>query len=112
MECLFCSIVKGDIPSENVYEDDDVVAFKDINPVADTHIIFIPKKHFANISESSKEKGVNEKIFKAIDNYVEKENLIESGYRIVINTGKLAQQSVEHIHVHLITGRLLQWPPG
>ena len=110
MDCLFCKIIEGVIPSDKVYEDEHVYGFKDINPTAPTHLLFIPKVHMKNLTESEGKEEALLHLFKAIRSYVREEGLDEEGYRLVINAGKLGQQTVDHLHVHLITGRQLTWP--
>ncbi len=113
MDCLFCKISKNEIESAKVYEDDEVFAFRDINPKAPTHILIIPKKHQSSINEIEEDDNllmgkliiVAKKI--AID-----EGINESGYRLVFNTGPDAGQEVKHVHLHLLGGRGLNWPPG
>ena len=112
--CLFCQIANGQIPSDIVYQDDDVVAFRDINPQAPQHILLIPHDHLASsMSElSSKDGALLAKIF-AIASQLARENHIDqSGYRFVTNVGPDAGQSVLHLHFHLLGGRPLGWPPG
>ena len=112
-DCLFCKIINGDIPSERVYEDDYVYAFKDIDPVAPVHVLIVPKEHIASANEITAENSpVVSKIFEAAA-IIAKENGIDAnGYRIVNNCGELAGQTVKHLHFHLIGGRDLSWPPG
>ncbi len=107
--CIFCKIVNKEIPSKFVYEDDDTVAFNDLNPQAPVHILVIPKKHFASINELDDEK-VMSALFKAVKNVTKKLGIEE--YRTVINTGESAGQTVFHIHLHILAGRPLNWPPG
>ncbi len=112
MKCLFCEIIKGNIPAEVVYEDEDVLAFKDINPTSPIHILFIPKNHFPNIVEARDRDLELIKLFDGIRNYLERESIDKSGYRLVINAGEHGQQTVDHLHVHLLAGRQLKWPAG
>ncbi len=112
MDCLFCRIAAGEIPSEKVYEDERILGFQDISPVAPHHVLFITKAHFANINELSQHPEELTALFQAIRTYTVKEGLAEDGFRIVGNTGLKAQQSVDHVHIHVIGGRQLQWPPG
>lgn len=112
MDCLFCKIAAGDIPSKKVYEDDKVLAFHDIEPQAPTHFLVIPKAHITDASEIGPE---NEEIIGHIFTVIAKcarELGLENGYRIVNNCGKDAMQSVGHLHFHVLGGRLLAWPPG
>lgn len=113
MDCLFCKIVDGDIPSEKVYEDEFVYAFKDVNPEAPVHVLVIPKTHIKSLNEiNDKNIQVINKIYLAIKKIVEKEGIKESGYRVVTNTLKDGGQTVDHLHFHVLGGRNLSWPPG
>lgn len=112
-DCLFCKIINGDIPSECVYQDDFVYAFKDIDPVAPVHILIVPKEHIASANEITAENSaVVSKIFEAAAIIAKENGLDANGYRIVNNCGELAGQTVMHLHFHLIGGRDLSWPPG
>ena len=112
MDCLFCKIIAGEIPSEKVYEDDNVYGFKDIQPTAPIHYLFVPKEHMKDLSDSHGKEESLLKLFEGIRSFVQNEKLDEDGYRLVINAGELGQQTVGHLHVHLITGRQLTWPAG
>ncbi len=104
-DCLFCKIIKGEIPSSKVYENDEVLAFKDINPAAPIHILVIPKKHIdslANLSEED-EKYVWE-IHNAMNQIAKEQGFLNDGYRVVVNCGKDAGQEVMHLHYHLLAG--------
>lgn len=106
-DCIFCKIVKGKIPSEKVYEDDEILAFKDINPVAPVHILVIPKKHIASADDIEEvDEAVIGKIFTVIKR-IAKENNLTNGYRIVNNCGEDGRQEVKHLHFHLLGGRKL-----
>ncbi|SES66697.1 histidine triad nucleotide-binding protein [Anaerobranca gottschalkii] len=109
MECIFCKIIKGEVPAKKVYEDNNVLAFHDINPQAPIHILIIPKKHYSNILQT--ELREIEPIFSAIKNLVSDLGL-EEGFRIVNNCGELGGQTVDHVHFHLLGKRKLTWPPG
>ncbi len=112
MDCLFCKIVKGEIPSTKIYEDEWVYAFADIDPQAPFHAIVIPKEHIASADDITAENSaVISKIFEAIARIAKNENLCE-GYRVVNNCGKHGGQTVGHIHFHLLARRNLAWPPG
>lgn len=113
MNCIFCKIINGEIPSQKVYEDDRILAFKDINPAAPIHIVIVPKEHISSANEiNDSNKDVVGHIFE-IAAVLAKENGIDKrGYRIVNNCGEEGGQSVNHLHFHLIGGRNLQWPPG
>lgn len=110
--CLFCRIIRGEIASRKVYEDDDVFAFEDINPQAPTHVLIIPKKHFAGLKEAE---GAHAELIGRCHlaaAQIARQRKIENGYRTVLNVGPGAGQSVFHLHVHLLGGRSLSWPPG
>lgn len=111
--CLFCKIVAGDIPAEVVFESDSVLAFRDISPQAPTHVLIIPKRHIATINdiEDSDQQQVG-KLYSAARSIAAAEGLAEDGYRVVMNCNEAAGQTVFHIHLHLLGGRQLIWPPG
>jgi histidine triad (HIT) family protein len=111
-DCLFCRIASGELDSEVVSEAPNVMAFRDINPAAPTHVLVIPKRHIASVSELSRDHAelVGE-MFQTIAAIVEQEGL-EGGYRVVTNEGPDAGQSVHHVHLHVIGGRGMAWPPG
>lgn len=107
-DCIFCKIIKGEIPSNKVYEDDEILAFKDINPMAPVHILVIPKKHIESADEISEEDELLiGKIFTVIKRLA-KENNLDNGYRIVNNCGEDGGQAVKHLHFHLLGGRKLK----
>jgi histidine triad (HIT) family protein len=112
-DCNFCKIVSGDIPADTVLENDDVVAFRDINPQAPTHVQVIPKRHVAAIADYDPETDASwlSALFAAATEVARREGL-DKGYRLVINNGALAGQSVHHVHLHVLGGRGLGWPPG
>ncbi len=111
-DCLFCGIASGDIGSDTVHASDEVVAFRDINPAARTHILVIPRRHIASARELGSQEGpLLAEIFATIATLAEKEGL-SGGYRVVTNVGGDAGQSVHHLHFHLIGGRVMGWPPG
>ena len=111
-DCLFCKIIAGKIPSKKVYEDNRVFAFEDINPQAPTHVLIIPKKHIVGLKEADDGDADILGYMQLIAAKLGRERNIESGYRTVFNVGPDAGQSVFHIHLHLIGGRALSWPPG
>ena len=112
-DCLFCKIADHKIPATIVYEDDHTVIFKDIAPQAPVHLIVIPRSHLAAIHDMTADHTMlGTSIFAAIKIIVNRENLEANGYRLVINAGKDAQQSVPHLHVHILAGRPMDWPPG
>ena len=111
--CLFCKIVNKEVPAKLLFEDDDVVAFHDINPGAPTHVLVIPKRHVASLNDvGPAEAELLGKIVVAGRRVAEETGIADKGYRVVINTGPSAGQSVFHIHMHVIGGRAMSWPPG
>ena len=111
-DCLFCNIASGAIPVTRLYEDEQVLAFPDINPQAPVHILIIPRQHFASLAHTAPEDaGLLGHLLAAAAEIARQQNLTK-GYRLVINTGSDGGQTVEHLHVHLLGGRHLGWPPG
>ena len=112
-ECPFCKIVARTIPATLVYEDDMVVAFDDINPQAPTHTLVIPRKHMASIAElQDSDVGLLGRLMLAGNNIAKLKGVADAGYRLVINTGADGGQSVFHLHLHVLGGRHMAWPPG
>jgi histidine triad (HIT) family protein len=111
-DCIFCKIVNKEIPTEFVYEDDLVIAFNDIAPQAPVHIIIIPKKHYDSILSVDAGNDIIGHIHTVANRIVLKEGLVDSGFRLVNNCGRDGNQTVPHLHYHLLGGRLLLWPPG
>lgn len=112
MDCLFCKIINGEIPSSKVYEDDTVFAFRDIEPQAPTHILIIPKQHIKSAAEiDENNSAVISHIFEVAAKIAKQEGL-DDGFRIVNNCGDIAGQSVKHLHFHLMGGREFTWPAG
>ncbi|SFJ09113.1 histidine triad nucleotide-binding protein [Thermoflavimicrobium dichotomicum] len=112
-ECIFCQIVDGKIPSQKVYEDEFLYAFRDINPVAPEHVLVIPKKHISSLMHLEEEdKVLAGKILLGIKKIAKQLGLDERGFRVVNNIGQEGGQTVFHIHFHLLGGRQLTWPPG
>ena len=112
-DCLFCKILAGDIPSTEVYSDDDVFAFEDINPGAPCHVLVIPRKHIATPHDIQPEDAeLVGKLYLAAQKVAESKGVVDSGYRLAMNCGAGAGQSVFHIHLHVLGGRDLSWPPG
>ena len=113
MDCLFCSIINGEIPSKKIYEDDMVYAFYDINPQAPVHFLVIPKMHIESANDLTDENAdVVSHVFKVIAKIAKELGIAADGYRVVNNCGKNGQQTVKHLHFHVLGGRELQWPPG
>jgi histidine triad (HIT) family protein len=111
--CLFCKIVNKEIPAQIVLENDHVVAFRDIRPVTPTHVLVIPKKHIVGMHEATREDiATIGEVFLAARDVAEQLGLHTSGYRVVVNNGADAGQSVFHLHVHVLAGRPMAWPPG
>ena len=107
-DCLFCKIVAGQIPCDKIYEDKEILAFKDINPKGPVHILFIPKKHYATLNDiPEKELPVVGKIFGAIQKVAKEQGVSETGYRTLVNTNRDSGQVVFHVHWHLIGGKML-----
>ena len=112
-ECIFCKIINKEINAEIVYEDDDILAFRDINPQAPVHIVFVPKQHIANNNDISEgNSSVVGSIFCKIKDIATESGIEENGYRVVLNCNKDAGQEVFHLHFHLLGGRDFTWPPG
>jgi len=112
MDCLFCKIIAGTIPSKKVYEDDKVFAFEDINPGAPTHVLIVPKRHLAGLDKATAEDAELLGYMQLIAAQIGRDRGIEDGYRTVLNVGPRSGQSVFHIHLHILGGRDLKWPPG
>jgi histidine triad (HIT) family protein len=111
--CIFCKIIRNEIPAQRVYEDESTIVIKDLSPQAPYHYLAIPRKHFAGIQDiPESDSQLFQTLFSAIAKTIKKENLDEKSYRLVINYGDEAGQSVHHIHVHILSGRQLHWPPG
>lgn len=112
-DCLFCAIAAGEQEADVIFETDSVIGFHDINPQAPTHLLFVPKKHIASVNdlESDHEQLMGE-LFTAARRVAEEEGFDGDGYRLVMNCGEHAQQSVPHVHLHCLAGRELGWPPG
>ena len=111
-DCLFCSIIRGEMPAKKVYEDDNTYAFEDINPQGPTHVLVVPKKHIRGLKEAQPDDAEALGHCQLVAAEIARQRGIEDGYRTVINVGPRAGQSVFHLHVHLIGGRTLHWPPG
>ena len=113
MDCIFCKIANKEIPSSIVYEDDDVIAFNDLNPEAPVHVLVIPKKHIVNLSDAKPEdQQLLGKLMLTIQKLAAEQGGAESGYRVVTNCGEQGGQTVMHMHFHLLGGREMLWPAG
>ncbi len=112
-DCIFCRIVAGEIPANVVREDEETVAFRDIDPKAPTHVLVIPRRHIASVNEiGESDAELVGRLYLAAKEVAEEEGLAHAGYRLVMNTGPDAGQTVDHIHLHVLGGRALEWPPG
>jgi len=112
-DCIFCRVAAGEIPSKIVHEDDDVVAFRDIDPKAPTHVLIIPRRHIGSVNElEDGDAGLVGRIVLVARRIADMDRRTETGYRLVMNTGNDGGQSVHHMHMHVLGGRKLGWPPG
>jgi len=111
--CIFCKIINKEIPASMVFEDEKMIAFNDINPQAPIHILLIPREHFSSLNEIPEEKkNILSHLLLKARQIAQEKGIAEKGYRIVLNTAKDSGQEVFHIHLHLLGGRRMQWPPG
>ena len=112
-DCLFCKIRDGEIPGDVVFESDDMLAFRDVNPQAPTHVLIIPKKHISTVNDlEESDEAIMGKLFRTAKLIAQQEGVSEDGYRLVVNCNEKAGQTVFHIHMHLLAGRAMTWPPG
>ena len=112
-DCLFCKIRDGEIPGDIVFENSDILAFRDVNPQAPTHILIIPKKHISTVNDMEEsDEAIMGQLFHAGKIIAAQEGVSEEGYRLVVNCNEKAGQTVFHIHMHLLAGRAMTWPPG
>ncbi|MBI5630083.1 MAG: histidine triad nucleotide-binding protein [Elusimicrobia bacterium] len=111
-DCLFCRIIQKEIPAQLVFEDDRTVAFKDVNPQAPTHLLIVPKRHIAGLSDSTDEDAALLGHIQRVAARLAREGNLTAGFRVVVNNGRGAGQSVDHLHYHLLGGRGMKWPPG
>lgn len=112
-DCLFCSIIDGDVPSDQVPSSARTYAFRDIQPQAPTHVLIVPREHHATAAElAAADADLTAQLFRDAEAIAAEAGLSERGYRLVFNTGPDAQQSVQHVHLHLLGGRSFTWPPG
>ena len=112
-DCLFCKIRDGDILGDIVFEDDDVLAFNDVNPAAPVHVLIIPKKHISTVNDiEAGDEVIMGKLFSTAKIIAAQRGVSADGYRLVVNSNKKAGQTVFHIHMHLLAGRNMTWPPG
>lgn len=112
-DCIFCKVVTGEIPSTQVYDDDQVIAFRDINPVAPVHILIIPKSHIPSVNDlSDNDELLMGHLLNTAKKIAEQEGIAQSGYRLIINNGPDGRQEVLHIHLHLLGGQVMRHPMG
>lgn len=112
-DCIFCRIARGEIPANLVFEEEDHIAFHDIDPKAPTHILVIPRQHIASVEALDEaEAGLAGRLLLAARRAAREAGIADSGFRLIINTGEEGGQSVDHLHVHVLGGRHLKWPPG
>jgi histidine triad (HIT) family protein len=112
-DCIFCKIVRGEIPAGVVYQDEQVTAFRDIDPKAPVHVLVVPNEHVANTTTlDTAHDAMVGALLRTAHTVARQEGVAESGYRLVVNTGRDANNTVPHLHVHLLGGRALGWPPG
>jgi len=112
-ECLFCKIVRREIPASIVYEDDRILAFSDVNPQAPTHVLVVPKRHIATLNDlSANDDQIVGEVVRRAAAIAEERGISAAGFRTVFNTNRDAGQTVFHIHLHLLGGRAMSWPPG
>ena len=113
MNCLFCKIIQQEIPASIVYEDDNILAFEDVNPQAPVHILVIPKKHIATVLEiPPKDNELIGQLYQVASRIAQDRKIADNGFRLVMNCNSDAGQTVFHIHLHLLGGRPMTWPPG
>lgn len=112
-DCLFCKVFRKEIPANEVFRDDELVAFDDIRPVAPTHVLIVPKEHIPSVHElTERHASTLSHMFKVANQIADERKIDREGYRLVLNKGPQAGQSVYHLHLHLLGGRGLGWPPG
>jgi histidine triad (HIT) family protein len=112
-ECIFCKIAAGKIPADKIFEGEEVIAFRDVNPQAPHHVLIIPRRHIESVNELKEEDApLVTKMILAAKEIAGKLGVAQSGYRLVLNTNRAAGQAVFHIHLHLLGGRTFSWPPG
>ena len=112
-DCIFCKIASGEIPTEKIYESDDVIAFSDLNPIAPVHVLIVPKKHITTLIDlKESETEILQQLFVAVRHLAALKNIEHTGFRIVLNCNPDGGQTVYHLHAHLLGGRKMNWPPG
>jgi len=112
-DCLFCKILDGEIPCDKVYENEHVIVFRDVNPQAPTHVLVIPRNHISTVNDLTEDnKNIVGEMMLAAQHVAKLEGIDEAGYRLIMNCNEGAGQTVFHIHLHVLGGRALNWPPG
>lgn len=111
-DCIFCKIVSGGVPADIVYQDEQTVAFKDVQPQAPEHYLIVPRKHFSGLNDMSDEQQLLGRLFQVAIQLAKDFQLDSKGYRLVANCGSDGGQTVDHVHIHLLGGRNMTWPPG
>jgi histidine triad (HIT) family protein len=112
-ECIFCKIVSGDVPAKVVYRDDEVLAFEDIKPAAPVHLLIIPLRHIPSVRDVGEDDGeILVKMIQTANHLAREKDIFEHGFRLNINVGPNGGQTVYHLHLHLLGGRFMTWPPG
>lgn len=112
-DCLFCKILEGKIPCDKIYENEHVIAFRDINPQAPTHVLVIPRNHISTVNDlTGEDNNIVGEMVLAAQAVAKQEGIDEAGYRLIMNCNEGAGQTVFHIHLHVLGGRALHWPPG
>ena len=112
MSCLFCKIASGEIPSAAIYQDEHVYAFADINPKAPVHVLIVPREHIDSLAETTPEQNALLGHLMSVAAEIARNKGLVKGYRVVVNTGEDGGQTVDHLHLHLLGGRQMTWPPG
>jgi len=111
--CIFCRIVRGEIPADVVHDGGAFLAFRDVNPMAPVHILIVPRRHISSVNHAETQDGdVMGRMLLAARTIAAQEGVAEDGFRLVANTGRDGGQSVDHLHIHLLGGRVMRWPPG
>ncbi len=111
-DCVFCRIIAGEIPAERLHDDDQVIAIRDINPQAPTHILIVPKHHLASLMDAEGTPNLYARIVEVARTLAQRLGVADRGFRLLVNTGPEGGQAVPHVHFHLLGGRVMGWPPG
>lgn len=110
--CVFCRIIAGEIPAERLHDDDLVVAIRDVNPQAPTHVLIVPKRHIASLMDADGDPNLYGRIVEVARTLAQRLGVADRGFRLLVNTGPDGGQAVPHVHFHLLGGRTMGWPPG